>query len=131
MTGSTLDAAGAGGIVAAGAFVSSFLSPLNNEANDPPVESLAVLGAAPNPANPVAEGDLAANPPNPPEILPTGAGALPNADAEGVDGLPKAEEPKPVDPNPDDSGVVEAGLENAFGVPLGLAGVEVGVVDCC
>lgn len=116
----------AGGVVAAGVFVSSFLSPLNNEANDPPVESLAVLGAAPNP---VAEGDLAANPPNPPEILPTGAGALPNADAEGVDGLPKAEEPKPVDPNPDESGVVEAGLENAFGVPLGLAGV-VGV-DCC
>jgi hypothetical protein len=88
------------------------------------------LGAAPNPANPVAEGDLAANPPKPPEIFPTGAGGLPNADAEGVDGLPNAEEPNPVDPNPDDNGVVEAGLENALGVPL-LAGVDVGVVDCC
>jgi hypothetical protein len=88
---------------------------------------------APKPANPeVVEGDLAAKPPNPPEMLPTGAGfaGAPKADAAG---FPNADDPKPVEPNPDAEavGVVETGLENAFGVPVvvvGLAGVADGVV---
>jgi hypothetical protein len=114
------------------------LSPLSKEANDPPAEPPnADFEAPPNPANPDpdVEEDLAANPPNPPEMFPTEGVALPNADAEGVDGFPNAEEPNPVEPKPDamEVEVVETGLENALGVPVPLvfAGVEVGVVEDC
>lgn len=75
---------------------------------------------------------MLANPPNPPEILPTAGGAvdLPNAEPEdGVEGFPNAEAPNAGAPNAPGEAVVLAGggLENALGVDEGVvdaAGLE-------
>ncbi|RYF09908.1 MAG: hypothetical protein EOO40_06095 [Deltaproteobacteria bacterium] len=117
------------------------MSPLSNEANDPPVllpPPKVGLVAPPKPENAeVVEADFAANPPKPPDMFPTGVveGLAGPAAGAGVDGFPKAEEPNPEEPNPEAEGVgvVDTGFENAFGVvedpnTVG-AGLEVGVVE--
>lgn len=117
------------------------LSPLSNDAKDPLVPLFPPktnLVAPPNPEKADGvEADLAAKPPNPPEMFPTGVmdGLTAPAPLAGVDGLPKAEDPNPEDPNTEGeaAGVVDTGRENALGVVddpkiLG-AGLEAGVEE--